>query len=157
MSETEDLVRRHFQAIESGDYALLEDLLQPDCELVTAGLTIRGRRNFLSVMQSQGEALKDAFPDLKYTISDIAHCGGTIVTETVLTGTHTRPLRHPAGEIEPTNRSIRLQGCDYVKVEDGKVVSWHSYTDGLALLSQLGIIAPRSGVEMGSLLGLHTE
>jgi ketosteroid isomerase-like protein len=157
MSETEDLVRRHFEAIEAGDYDLLESLLQPDCELVTNGLTIRGRRNFVSVMQSQGEALKDAFPDLKYSISEIAHCGDTVVTETVLTGTQTRPLRHPAGEIEATNRTIRLHGCDYVKVADGKVSSWHSYADGLALLSQLGIIAPRSGVEMTSLLGLDTE
>jgi hypothetical protein len=97
MSETEDLVRRHFEAIESGDYALLEDLLQPDCELVTAGRTIRGRRNFLSVMQSQGEALKDAFPDLEYTISDIAHSGDTIVTEIVLTGTHTPPSASSGG------------------------------------------------------------
>jgi hypothetical protein len=66
-------------------------------------------------------------------------------------------VRHPAGEIEPTNRSIRLLGCDYVKVKDGRVVSWHSYSDGLALLSQLGIIAPRSGVEMSTLLGLIAD
>ena len=100
MSETEDLIRRHFQAIESGDYELLLDLLQPDCELVASGMTVRGRDNFLRVMQSQGEALKEAFPDLKYEIRDIAHCGNTIVCETKLTGTHSSPLRHPAGAVK---------------------------------------------------------
>jgi uncharacterized protein (TIGR02246 family) len=154
MSETEDLIRRHFQAIESGDYELLLDLLQPDCELVASGMTVRGRDNFLRAMQSQGEALKEAFPDLKYEIRDIAHCGNTIVCETKLTGTHSSPLRHPAGEIMPTSKSIYLEGCDYVKVEDGKVKSWHSYSDGLALLAQLGLIKPRSGVEMAALFDL---
>lgn len=154
MSATEDLIRRHFAAIESGDYELLLELLQPDCELVAAGLTVRGRTKFLRAMQSQGEALKDAFPDLKYEIRDLAHCGNTVACETRLTGTHTRALRHPAGVIEPTNRRILLEGCDYVKVEDGKVTSWHSYTDGLALLAQLGLIGSKSGVEMTALLNV---
>jgi ketosteroid isomerase-like protein len=157
VGETEDLIRRHFEAIESGDYKLLLELLQPDCELVAAGLTVRGRDNFMRAMQSQGEALKDAFPDLKYEIRDMAHCGDTIVCETQLTGTHRRPLRHPAGVVGPTNRSIVLEGCDYVKVKSRKVASWHSYTDGLALLVQLGLIGSKSGVEMAALLNLSSN
>jgi ketosteroid isomerase-like protein len=157
VSETEDLIRRHFHAIEAGDYGLLLDLLQPNCELVASGLTVRGRDNFLRAMQSQGEALKEAFPDLKYEIRDIAHHGNTIVCETRLTGTHSRPLRHPAGEIKATNRSICIEGCDYVKVEDGRVTSWHSYSDGLALLTQLGVLEPRSGVELAALLNLSSN
>ncbi|MDQ3787897.1 MAG: ester cyclase [Actinomycetota bacterium] len=154
MSETEDLIRRHFEAIEAGNYELLLDLLQPDCELVAAGLTVRGRDNFLRAMRSQGEALKQAFPDLKYEIRDLVQCDDTIVCETLLTGTHSRSLRHPAGEIKNTNKSIRVEGCDYVKVVDGKVASWHSYSDSLALLTQLGLIKPKSGVEMAALLDI---
>ena len=152
MSETENLIRRHWQAIEQGDYELLGELLQPSCELVAAGVTVRGRDNFIRVMRTQGEALKEAFPDLKYEIRDIVHCGNTIVCENRLTGTHRRQLRHAGGEIEPTNKTIRIEGCDYVKVEDGRVTSWHSYSDGLALLTQLGLVTPKSGVEMAALL-----
>jgi ketosteroid isomerase-like protein len=154
MGEPQDFMRRHWYAIEAGDYDLLRELLQPDCELVVSGTTIRGRDNFVKVMRTQGEAFKEAFSNLKYEIRDLVHSGNTVVCENRLTGSYDRPLRSAVGHIKPTNKQVVINGCDYVKLEDGKVKSWHAYSDGLTALTQLGLISPKGGRTVGEMLEL---
>src|SRR5215217_2304017 len=154
MNEHEDLMRRHWAAIEAGDYDLLRELLHEDCELVVSGTTIRGRDNFVKVMQAQGEAFKESFSYLKYEIRDFVHSGNTVVCENRLSGSHDRPLRTGAGDIKPTRKQVVIDGCDYVKLEDGKVRSWHAYSDGLTALTQLGLISPKGDRRVADMLGV---
>lgn len=155
MNEAQDLMKRHWEAIEAGDYDRLRELLHPDCELIVSGMVIRGRENFVKVMSAQGEALKAAVSYLKYEIRDFVHAGSTIVAENRLTGTLERPLHTAVGDIQPTRREVVIDGCDVVKLEDGKVKSWHAYTDGLTALTQLGLIEPKEDVDVEALLGLE--
>jgi ketosteroid isomerase-like protein len=143
VSDPADFMRRHWEAIEAGDYDLLRELLQPDVELVVSGTTIRGRDNFVKVMRAQGEAFKDSLSYIKYEIRDFVHSGDTVVCENRLTGSHERALRTAVGDVQPTKRQVVIDGCDYVKLEDGKVKSWHAYSDGLTALTQLGLISPK--------------
>jgi ketosteroid isomerase-like protein len=157
MSDPKDFMRRHWEAIEAGDYERLRELLQPNCELVVSGTTIRGRDNFVKVMRAQGEAFKRSFSDLKYEIRDFVHSGDTIVCENRLTGSHERELETPMGNVKPTNRRVVIDGCDYVKLESGKVKSWHAYSDGLTALTQLGLISPKGDRSVSTMLGLSEE
>lgn len=154
MSEAEDLLREHWEAIEAGDYDRLRDLLHPDCELILSGLVIRGRDNFVKVMRAQGEAMKESFSYLKYEIRDFVHAGNTVVCENRVTGTHDKSLRAQQLDIKPTGRQVVIDGCDFVKLEDGKVKSWHAYTDGLTGLTQLGLITPKQEFDPEVMLGL---
>lgn len=156
MSEAEDLLRRHWEAIEAGDYDRLRDLLHPECELILSGLVIRGRDNFIKVMRAQGEAFKDAFSYLKYEIRDFVHAGDTVVCENRVTGVHERSLRASSLDIKPTGKQVVIDGCDYVKLEDGKVKSWHAYTDGITALTQLGLIAPKEEFDVEEMLGVKS-
>lgn len=154
MNVYEDVMRRHWAAIEAGDYDLLRELLHPDCELVVSGTTIRGRDNFVKVMREQGEAFKESFSDLKYEIRNFVHSGDTVVCENRLSGSHDRPLRTAIGQIKPTKKRVVIDGCDYVKLEDGKVKSWHAYSDGLTALTQLGLMTPKGDRSVADMLGV---
>ena len=46
----------------------------------------------------------------------------------------------PNGPIPPTGRTVVLESCDIGHPRDGKVVSFHSYMDQLAMLAQLGLL-----------------
>jgi len=59
-----------------------------------------------------------AFPDLKLElISQAPTSTGQIAVPWLLFGTHQGPL----GEMEATGRSVVLQGCDYIEVENEKL------------------------------------
>jgi predicted ester cyclase len=84
----------------------------------------------------------DAFPDAR--IEDTtAYAGEEFgVTEFIGRGTHEGPLVSPAGEIEPTGRSVEFRLCEVYQFRDGKVVSGHTHFDSLGLMAQLGVVTP---------------
>jgi ketosteroid isomerase-like protein len=55
-------------------------------------------------------------------------------------GTHTGPLAAPDGDVEPSGASVDLRFADFSRVQDGKIVSYHTYYDQLGLLTQLGLM-----------------
>jgi ketosteroid isomerase-like protein len=48
-------------------------------------------------------------------------------------------LRGPQGDIPATGRPVLWESADYLRVRDGKIASWHVYTDTMAMLVQLGL------------------
>jgi heme-degrading monooxygenase HmoA/limonene-1,2-epoxide hydrolase len=82
---------------------------------------------------------QQAFPDNRLeTIAIHADDRGG-VHEFQATGTHTGPLRGPAGEIAPTGRVARMRVCTVYEFEEGKITSMHLYFDQGEMLSQLGL------------------
>jgi hypothetical protein len=66
--------------------------------------------------------------------------GLTVVSENVLAGTHTGPLRTPQGEVPATGRRVESHGIAVQRVRAGLVESEHLYFDQLDLLAQLGVL-----------------
>jgi ketosteroid isomerase-like protein len=84
----------------------------------------------------------DAFPDAT-TEDTTAYAGEEFgVTEFTGKGTHEGPLVSPAGEIEPTGRSLEFRLCEVYHFRDGKVVSGHTHFDSLGLMAQLAVVTP---------------
>jgi ketosteroid isomerase-like protein len=158
----DDILERHLHAIESGDYELLRDLLHPECELGLSGsaFVVRGPDNFIKVMRDQGEAIKAALKPVTYSIRDMVRTADAIVCESRLTGVFAEPLRTALATHEPTYQPVTIDGCEFVRLADGRVKSWHSYTDGLAAAVAFGIIKPPSnrqgidGVDLNDMLGI---
>jgi ketosteroid isomerase-like protein len=42
--------------------------------------------------------------------------------------------------VDPTGASVDLRFADFSRVQDGKIVSYHTYYDQLGLLTQLGLM-----------------
>jgi predicted ester cyclase len=87
-------------------------------------------------------AMFDAFPDFDLEILELAASGQNAACRWRLTGTFAGPGRFQG--LAPTGHRIVLEGCDMLKVEDGKIVANHAYTNGAELAQQLGLL-PRQG------------
>lgn len=59
----------------------------------------------------------------------------------------------------PNGKPLDLQGADVLRVEDGKIVSNHAYTNGMVFAQQIGALPPsESGAEraMATLFNMKT-
>lgn len=92
-----------------------------------------------------------AFPDSRATFNEefvsngivssgIVSGTGIVVLEVTWSGTHTGLLDLPGGPVAPTNRAIRLQGCQVIGLRNGKAQSIRHYFDLATLLQQLGML-----------------
>jgi ketosteroid isomerase-like protein len=63
-----------------------------------------------------------------------------VIVEGRFLGTHTGPLAGPDGDVAPTGRSVDLRFADVSCVQNGQIVSYHTYYDQMGLLSQLGLM-----------------
>ncbi len=124
-----------WKATESQDWGALEAVFTPATEFRMPGQTLRGPHEFRAMC----EAWWSAFPDLKHQIAAEMESGDDYSCELVMVGTHTGTMRTPKGDIPATGKRIQMLSCDYVKVKDGRIVSWHAYPDMMGMLAQLGV------------------
>lgn len=83
----------------------------------------------------------DAFPDNRLEIMAIHADDRGGVHEGRGIGTHTGPLRGPAGEIPATGKTALVNFCGVYEFDEGKITSYHLYFDQMDLLTQLGVTA----------------
>jgi ketosteroid isomerase-like protein len=120
------------------DFDHLAGLLAYDGEilLVGSGTSFRGPQGARQFSQMWA----DGFPDGRVTIDNIISGGDHVVVEQTGRGTQTGTLAAAGGDIPATGRSVTLQLCDVLRIEDGKISSFRSYFDSASLLMQLGVM-----------------
>lgn len=117
---------------------LFRDLVAERCEFVMPGMPpMRGH----APVRQMFEAYARAFPDFACEPLHGIESGDTYAGEARYTGTHRGPLATPQGELPPTGNPVTWDSADIVRVESGKIVSWHIYHDPIRLLAQLGVVA----------------
>lgn len=85
--------------------------------------------------------LRAILPDLTATQEDVRVDGDVIAVRITFRGTNTGGW--PG--VGPTGEAVRFIAFDMHRVSEGRIVeSWH-LEDNLALLTQLGVIAPLGG------------
>ncbi len=132
---TAQVVRAYFGAHE-----------QRDIETVAALWSQEGKGRIHGIAELNGPAdakayfasLYGAFPDYSFEILDIAASGKQGACRWRITGTFLGPGRFQG--LAPTGTAITLEGCDMLRVEDGKVVAIDAYTNGAELAQQLGLL-----------------
>jgi predicted ester cyclase len=103
---------------------------------VSDGLRRRPRNR---VLRPFLEGYLAAFGGFRHEVIDWVESGDTIALELHVRGTHTGALP-PQGEVEPTGSEVLWESADYVKVREGRIRSWHVYSDNLAVMAQLGLV-----------------
>ena len=101
------------------------------------GLRLAGREAADAIWSTWNEA----FPDNRLEIIAIHADDRGGVHEGRFAGTHTGPLRGPAGEIAATGRTVDALFSGIYEFEEGKITSFHLYFDQAELFTQLGIAA----------------
>ena len=134
MSEAnKDCVRRLFDEVwNAGKLALLDTLIGaayvehnpvPDQPSGAAG--VKGRV----------ETLREAFPDLRFTLEELVAEGDLVAARYSWRGTH-------KGEaflgIPPSGKGILVRGMDFFRLREGRIVEHWDNVDELGMLTQLG-------------------
>jgi ketosteroid isomerase-like protein len=133
-----ELASRFYEAFDLGDIDGVLAVFAEDLEIIDPGMgTVHGHGPFREYI----ETLKRAVPDARAVIDDMYDAGDVVVVEGRFAGTFTGPLASPDGDIEPTGATVDLRFADVSRARDGKIVSYHTYYDQLALLTQLGVSA----------------
>ena len=134
------VVDRSYETWNSGNVDGLQELYAIDADVAIPGASAQGREQIGALWG----AIISAFPDGRLTELLRLDCGGHIVSENNLSGTHTGPLVTPQGdEIPATGNSVSVDGVSIFKIENGEIQSEHLYFDQMTFLAQLGLIPPQ--------------
>jgi len=77
-----------------------------------------------------------AFPNATMRITESVAEGDMIASHWTATGTHTGELMG----IAPTGRDVTVEGTQFDRIRDGKIVESHGLFDALGLLQQIGAV-----------------
>ena len=81
-----------------------------------------------------------AFPDMRFTVTDVITDGDKFVVEGTGTGTHEGPLQGPAGEIPATNKREETKFVAVRRVDGSDLITEERrYYDQASLFQQLGL------------------
>jgi predicted ester cyclase len=127
-----DILQRIFN---DRDPKAVDELVAPDCDDHAIG---PGDRNGADGVRAFAQALWQAFPDGRFEQIEVLGEGDRACTRAVFTGTH----RGHFFDVPPSNRRVRLDRVDVVRVVDGKCVEhWGGFEAG-AVIRQLALRAP---------------
>lgn len=138
MSEEENLslVKRWFEAVDTGDPAVIDDFISPDYvdhnPPPFPGLEpgIKGARQAFDIALI-------AFSDFRHDIDSQLVDGDLVVTRTTGHGRHTGEFLG----IAPTGKEVTMGGIAIHRVAKGKLVEHWGQVDALGLLAQLGVVS----------------
>jgi steroid delta-isomerase-like uncharacterized protein len=131
MTQVEEVLHGIYEAINTGNLAMLDELVAPDYTEHSEGF--QGVEPF----KQQLAAFRAAFPDLRVTVDDVLLAdGGRFASRTTVTGTHTGDLMG----MPATGRHISVEAVDIGRVENGRAKERWGGLNMYAMLTQLGVI-----------------
>lgn len=130
-TDNEIAVRRSYEALVTGDTALVDDALALDWEAVPPLRTGNGPEGWKATISH----LHGALGDLTVEIENIVVNGDMVAVMAVTRAKHTG---HLLG-VEGTGREVEFRAADFHRVLDGRIVrTWH-LEDYFAIARQIGL------------------
>jgi len=131
MSQAEAVIHGIYEAVNTGNLALLDKFVAPDYVEHSDGF--EGVEPF----KQQITAFRAAFSDLRVTIDDLLLADdGRFASRTTVTGTHTGDLMG----LPATGKQISVEAVDIGRIENGQAQERWGGLNMYALLTQLGVI-----------------
>lgn len=135
--ENKALVRRWFEAVDTGDIAVVEQFLSPDYVDHNPPPFPGLEPGIKGGLQAFEYALT-AFSDFRHAIEDQRAEGDVVVTRVMGYGKHTGEFLG----VPPTGKDVAMQGIAMHRVANGKLVEHWGTVDALSLLIQMGAVPP---------------
>jgi len=115
VEENKALVRRLFDAWNTGNMDLIDGLVVPD---YVDNDALTGQPQGLGGYKQIGAYLLSVFPDMKMTIDDLIAEGDKVVVRSTFSGTH----RGEFMGIAPTGKNVTTRAINIYRIADGKFV-----------------------------------
>ena len=136
VDDLKSLMRRFVDEFQSeGDEAVADELLADNFRNHTAP---PGMSPDKQGVKAYFAAFRRAVPDLHAQVHDMLADGDKVVTRKTFHGTHTGEFMG----LPATGNAISVDVIDIVRVRDGKFVEHWNVLDTLALMRQMGGVAP---------------
>jgi predicted ester cyclase len=133
-------IRRMFdEGFSTGGTSVVDEVCSPELVEHQFGLAGGGRQAIAQVKEAIVDVHR-AFPDMAFTIEDVAEAGDRIWVRVTGRGTSTGPFFGP-----PTGSSVELTVIDIARVVDGRIVEHWGVPDRFALLAQTGVLDRLAG------------
>lgn len=124
------------EAFSQGDYAVIDEIVSPDCVEHQNGSQGVGPEAVRRIV----EGLHASFPDLRLAIQDIVATEDTVWVRVRACGTDTGGV---AGR-PPSGRAFEIDIIDIMRFREGMMVDHWGVADRLGMLQQVGAMpAPR--------------
>jgi predicted ester cyclase len=146
MSDTERnkrAVRSHFDVLNTGDYARLEGLHDPDgrnhapAAFDLSPWPVEGKPFGPTDVRATFEWLRTAMPDLEVTILDLIAEGDRVAARVQMRGTQTGQF----GAAPATRKALDFQHVHVFRFDESKIVEHWAVRDDLRAMLQLGVVA----------------
>jgi predicted ester cyclase len=135
---TAQIAKAYFGAIADRDLDLAVSLWKPGSRDLIHGIADMTAPHDIKTYFT---GLFSAIPDFHFEILELAASGKNAACRWRMTGTFLGPGRFQG--LAPTGASLVMEGCDMLRVEDGKIVENNAYTNGAEIAQQLGLLPPQ--------------
>ena len=137
-NKAQDTVKAFIGAFNAHDLDAFVACLAPEFVAIGQGGDLQGMNK--ETYAKTLERFYKAIPDAKWELISILPKGNLVITEIVESGTFKAPWVLPGGTLEPTNRSYRIPGAGFFRVDaQGLIVEVRDYGNRLIWCQQLGI------------------
>jgi predicted ester cyclase len=140
--EMKALVRRRFEALDEGNFAILDEIFQPSYQLNVPG--IPGPLS-LDATKRLYQMMYQGFPDLKHNIIEQVAADDKVVTRWVATGTQSGNFMGVA----PTGKRVEFTGINVYTIEHRLFAESQVNWDLLSLFRQIGAATVNANLGVG--------
>ena len=130
------VARENIDAFNSGDWRRFEATLTADSVYDEVGT--QQRMQGADARAKAWQAWKQAFPDVKGTVTNAFASDHAVTLEVTWEGTHTGPLTTPGGTIPASGRRQVTRAAMVSAFQGDKIKESRHYFDLMALLQQIG-------------------
>ncbi len=137
LEENKAVAHCFVEAVNNGDYDVLDELLMPDFlrhSQATPDIQIRSREEF----KRFDEETKATFPDAQITVHFSLAEGDKVAGYMTFTGTQEGAM----GPFSPSGRRVASKFLGIMRLDGGKIAEMWVEWDNLAMLTQLGHFPP---------------
>ena len=140
--QMKQVMLKFYDAFNQGDFAALDEILD-DNFIEHEPLPPRlaqdreGMKHYLKMFRK-------AFPDLKFTVQDIAADGDKVWTRVMARGTQ----REDFVGIPATGKPIQMKVVDICRIKQNKMVEHWGVMDQLAMMQQMGAVLSTAELDL---------
>ena len=87
-------------------------------------------------LEAMVRGITEGFSDARHIIESQVADGHTVATRLTWTARHTGDFNG----VPASNRPVRIGGCAFDRIEDGKIVEHHAQFDVMAMMVQIGAV-----------------
>jgi steroid delta-isomerase-like uncharacterized protein len=127
------IARLFDEVLNQGNLDLLDEMIG---EKYAEHNPVPGQQPGAAGIKAKLTALRQAFPDIRFSLSELIGEGAAVAARYYWEGTHMAVFMG----IKPTGKAVRVRGMDFYRLQNARIVEHWDSLDEIGLLRQLGVL-----------------